>query len=134
VLVDDPDASILVCAPSNPASDTLARRLARALPPSSLLRLNAPNRTFAEVPDDLLLHCHIAGDAFGIPPYEELMMKKVVVVSCLDAEILHSARMANMVTMQAEFDLIKALHPSKEVASIMPHWTHLVIDEVGSSA
>jgi superfamily I DNA and/or RNA helicase len=52
-----PEACILVCAPSNPATDTLALRLLPNLLQHEMLRLNDPNRTFAEVPDSLKPYC-----------------------------------------------------------------------------
>ena len=52
-----PEACILVCAPSNPATDTLALRLQQNLLQHEMLRLNAPNRTFAEVPDSIKPYC-----------------------------------------------------------------------------
>ena len=52
-----PHAHILLCAPSNPATDTLVSRLAKHLAPKELLRLNDPNRSFAEVPDELKFFC-----------------------------------------------------------------------------
>jgi hypothetical protein len=104
----------------------------RYLQPTELLRLNAPNRTFAEVPDDLMLHCHIDGDLFGLPTYEHLMSKRVVVTTCIDAEILQRAKATNAATMQAEFELFKAFHPRADPREIQPHWTHLIVDEVSS--
>lgn len=58
------------------------------------------------------------------------MAKRVVVTSCLDADILNAARANNATTMQAEFDVFKAFHPRRDPDQVMPHWTHLVIDEV----
>lgn len=123
-------ASILVCAPSNPAADTVARRLAKTLQPGRMLRLNAPNRTFAEVADELMLYCCIKDDAFSIPPYVELMRTQVVVCSCMDASILVSARATNAATMQAQYDLHTVVQPLVIGPKIDPHWTHLLIDEV----
>lgn len=125
-----PNASILVCAPSNPAADTVARRLAKTLRPGQMLRLNAPNRTFAEVADEVMLYCCIQDDAFSIPPYEELMRTQVVVCSCMDASILVTARATNAATMQAQYDLHTIVQPRVIGPRIDPHWTHLLIDEV----
>ncbi|KAJ7503839.1 hypothetical protein B0H11DRAFT_2355676 [Mycena galericulata] len=44
------ESCILLSAPSNSGTDTLVMRLRSALQPHELLRLNDPNRTFAEVP------------------------------------------------------------------------------------
>ncbi|PWN50803.1 P-loop containing nucleoside triphosphate hydrolase protein, partial [Violaceomyces palustris] len=59
ILRRQPDANILLCAPSNSAADTLTKRLTRTLKPQEMFRLNAPERTFAEVPEEILLYCHI---------------------------------------------------------------------------
>lgn len=48
-----PEACILLCAPSNPATDTLVQRLRTHLGPREMFRLNDMNRTFAEVPDEI---------------------------------------------------------------------------------
>lgn len=48
---------VLLCAPSNPATDTLVLRLSTMLNPREMLRLNDQNRTFAEVPDKILQYC-----------------------------------------------------------------------------
>jgi hypothetical protein len=57
ILRIQPESCILVCAPSNPATDTLAMRLQPFLPPHEMLRLNDQNRTFAEVPLSLSQYC-----------------------------------------------------------------------------
>lgn len=95
-----------------------------------MLRLNAPNRTFAEVADEVMLYCCIKDDAFSVPPYEELMRTQVVVCSCMDASILVSARATNAATMQAQYDLHRIMQPRAVGPRIDPHWTHLLIDEV----
>jgi hypothetical protein len=52
-----PEACILLCAPSNPATDTLVLRLRNNLKPNEMLRLNDQNRTFAEVPNTIIQYC-----------------------------------------------------------------------------
>lgn len=97
-----------------------------------MLRLNAPNRTFAEVPDDLLLHSYIQDSAFALPPVQQLLRYRVVVTTCLDANILNEAKVNNWNMMGMECEVHKALHPrSHNVHPMFPHWTHLLIDEVG---
>lgn len=56
ILRSQPSACVLLCAPSNPATDTLAMRLKESgmIEPKDMLRLNDNNRTFAEVPTELL--------------------------------------------------------------------------------
>jgi hypothetical protein len=53
VLRIQPEACILLCAPSNPATDTLVLRLPGALQPHEMYRLNNHNGTFAEVPHEI---------------------------------------------------------------------------------
>jgi hypothetical protein len=57
ILRIQPESCILVCAPSNPATDTLVMRLRTFLPPHEMLRLNDQNRTFAEVPMNISQYC-----------------------------------------------------------------------------
>ena len=52
-----PEACVLLCAPSNPATDTLVSRLRRSLNNTVMLRLNDHNRTFAEVPHNIIQYC-----------------------------------------------------------------------------
>ncbi|KAK0884904.1 hypothetical protein LTR87_001302 [Friedmanniomyces endolithicus] len=47
-----PDAHLLVCAPSDPAADTITSRLRQHMTPKQLLRLNSPSRSFPEVPQN----------------------------------------------------------------------------------
>ena len=64
-----PEACILVCAPSNPATDTLVMRLREHLLQHQMLRLNDQNRTFAEVPDKIKPYCRmcLVRDPISIP-------------------------------------------------------------------
>lgn len=131
ILEHNPYASILVCAPSNPAADTLTRRLAKVLDHTTLFRLNAPTRTFAEVPDDLLSFCEINGTSFGLPPVDRLLSFRVIISTCIDADILNQIRVNNWFSMGMEWEMHKKLHPrSHKVVPVFPHWTHLLIDEV----
>lgn len=57
ILRVQPEACILLCAPSNPATDTLVLRLRSNLKPKDMLRLNDQNRTFAEVPNKIIQYC-----------------------------------------------------------------------------
>ncbi|KAK4687921.1 hypothetical protein P7C73_g2188, partial [Tremellales sp. Uapishka_1] len=138
ILRQNPHASVLVCAPSNPAADTLARRLSAQLGVTEMLRLNAPTRTFAEVPQELMIYCNVKDDRFDIPPFQELLRYKVVVCACVDASILVHARATNSEMMRAELELWDRLHPrggrTSQQREIAPHWTHLVIDEAGQGS
>ncbi|PBK71878.1 P-loop containing nucleoside triphosphate hydrolase protein [Armillaria solidipes] len=133
ILRVQPDAHVLVCAPSNPATDTLAQRLGKVLKPSELFRLNDQNRTFAEVPDSIRQFCYVENDKFSIPPLKNLMRYKVVVTSCLDAGILTGARCTNSMLGMLEHSVVKVIHPTL-VSSIKPHWSHLLIDEAAQGS
>ncbi|ORX40980.1 P-loop containing nucleoside triphosphate hydrolase protein [Kockovaella imperatae] len=133
ILQVNPHAHIIACAPSNPAADTIVSRLIPRMNANQLLRLNPPNRTFAEVPDDVLRYCHVEGDAFGLPCYAKLMAFQVVVTTCQDAEILIRARATNLDTMATELAHGELFHPDQPL-NILPHWTHLLVDEAGQAS
>lgn len=86
---------ILLCAPSDPAADTLAQRLRKHLTTKEMLRLNRPSRTSAEVPGTLLPYCCRVDDEFALPAFPTIMKYKVVVTTCRDASLLTRARMTN---------------------------------------
>ncbi|KAF5329141.1 hypothetical protein D9611_013223 [Ephemerocybe angulata] len=96
VLLRDPSARILACAPSNSAADILASRLAKTLPASQLFRMYAPSRSKAQVPDSLLSYTyetlsggHLTGVmAFSVPPIAKLKSFRVVVATCVSASML----------------------------------------------
>lgn len=144
-----PEACILLCAPSNPATDTLALRLQSNLTPSQMLRLNDQNRTFAEVPNKIMQYCcvfasstsltvlkralftDVEADKFALPPWKTLFKYRVVVCSCLDANILVGAQFTNRTLMAMEEEVTANYHPNRPQKYIVePHWTHLLIDEV----
>ncbi|KAJ7160946.1 P-loop containing nucleoside triphosphate hydrolase protein [Mycena filopes] len=130
-----PQASIILCAPSNPATDTLVLRLRSTLQPHEMLRLNDPNRTFAEVPLNIRQYCYVENDKYALPPWETLLRYRVVVCSCLDAGILVDAHCTNNALARLEANIIGSLHPRRQVKEpIMPHWTHLLIDEAAQAA
>ncbi|KAG6837047.1 hypothetical protein H0H93_015618 [Arthromyces matolae] len=82
-----PEATILLCAPSNPATDTLVLRLRPFLQPQEMLRLNDPNRTFAEVPIKITQYCYIEDDKFSLPPWKTLMTFRVVAAQGSEPEL-----------------------------------------------
>lgn len=86
---------VLLCAPSDPAADTLVHRLQQHLNTGEMLRLNRPGRTFAEVPGAVLPYCSIMSDAFTLPAFQELMKYRVVVTTCRDSSLLARARATN---------------------------------------
>ncbi|WVQ66614.1 uncharacterized protein L199_004798 [Kwoniella botswanensis] len=151
ILTTHSDATILICAPSNSAADTLARRLCVPaatsairpyVEPGTVLRLNLPSRTFAEVPDEILPFCCITPtptgtSAFGLPSFAELMKYRVVICTCQDASILVTANATNIATMKAESEMMNTFHRVSEssmIKDVHPHWTHLLIDEAAQAS
>ncbi|KAJ3818044.1 P-loop containing nucleoside triphosphate hydrolase protein [Lentinula raphanica] len=135
ILQTQPEAHILLCAPSNPATDTLALRLGTSLQPGDMLRLNDPNRTFAEVPDSIRQFCYVEDDKFSLPPWKMLMRYRVVVTSCLDASILVDSGCTNIMSCALEEHTVSSLHPHRKIKhQVVPHWTHLLIDEAAQGS
>lgn len=91
----DFSGSILICAPSSAAADTLALRLRALFAPHAMFRLNEFSRTFAEVPQELLPHCYIENNIFSLPPFKDLMSYRIVVATCQSTEMLVKARLTN---------------------------------------
>jgi len=59
------------------------------------------------------------------------MQYRVVVCSCLDANILVRAQCTNAKLMSLEEEITASIHPNRRHRHIVqPHWTHLLIDEV----
>jgi hypothetical protein len=97
-----------------------------------MFRLNAANRTFAEVPDMLLPYCCISDDTFGLPTFDRLMKYRVVVSGLLDAGILSKAYASNGElgrAMVGTVELQEVMGPEAKI-TVWPHWTHLLVDEV----
>ncbi|THU88773.1 P-loop containing nucleoside triphosphate hydrolase protein [Dendrothele bispora CBS 962.96] len=138
ILRVQPEACILLCAPSNPATDTLALRLGKVLKPHEMLRLNDENRTFAEVPDGIRQFCYVDNDKFALPPWKQLMSYRVVITCCLDANILVSAQCTNTTLGVLEDHAMGSIHPhrlgNRMRHQVVPHWTHLLIDEAAQGS
>lgn len=126
-------AHVLLCAPSDSASDTLVSRLQKYLKPSQLLRLNSPARSFPEVPESILPFCFVDEDLFGLPPFEQLMKYRVVVVTCRDAEILLRGRLSNKDLYELEVGVHGMIHPEQPPIRPQLHWTALLCDEAAQS-
>lgn len=124
---------LLLCAPSDPAADTLVQRLSKHLGPSELLRINSPARSFPEVPISLLSYCCIEDGVFALPPFRELMSRRIVVTTCRDADLLIQARLRNADLFRLEGELYSAIHPDKQLESRALHWTGLLIDEAAQA-
>lgn len=135
ILKNQPNARILLCAPSNTAADTLALRLKEHLSPSELFRMNHPTRSFAEVPQALGPYCFIESQAangpfaaYGLPAWADLMQKRVVVTATFDVPLLISANCSNLHLTYLQAHLAKGFGALDVSTS---HWTHLLVDEAG---
>ncbi|KAF2163643.1 hypothetical protein M409DRAFT_25831 [Zasmidium cellare ATCC 36951] len=124
---------VVLCAPSDPAADTLGRRLSQHLSPQMLLRVNSPSRSFPEVPEAVLPFCCVENDIFSLPPFSELMRKKVVVLTCRDVDVLRKARLSNEDLFQLERNVHTALHPEHPPIFPQLHWSSLIIDEAAQA-
>ncbi|KAH8904124.1 P-loop containing nucleoside triphosphate hydrolase protein, partial [Coniochaeta sp. PMI_546] len=126
---------ILICAPSEPATDTLADRLRRHLAPHEMLRLNRPNRAFSEVIDELLPYCYVSESMFALPPFPDLMKYRVIVTSCRDASLLMYSRMTNSDLYAVEHGLRAYIHLSsrESPSDVDLHWTALLLDEAAQA-
>ncbi|CAE6416824.1 unnamed protein product [Rhizoctonia solani] len=106
-----PESRLLVCAPSNSASDLLATRLAKVYPKSQLLRLNAPTRSFDALPVGLRKYSALEPDGrtFTAPPKEELKKFRIIVSTCFYASVPKALGVEN-------------------------HFTHVFVDEAGHAS
>ncbi|KAG8686305.1 hypothetical protein FRC11_009171 [Ceratobasidium sp. 423] len=113
-LLNDEEACILACAPSNSASDLIAQRLIdlRGLKPSELLRLNALWRPRITLPENLVEYSlmNSAGNIFRLPDLEQLKSYRVVVGTCSTTALLYAL----------------GVDPGR--------FTHIFIDEVGQGS
>jgi helicase MOV-10 len=87
ILMANPNARILACAPSNAAADIIAERLT-VLGASQLFRLNAPSRSQKHLPKILEPFSRKNKEGtFCVPPLHELAKFRVVVSTCLSSSV-----------------------------------------------
>lgn len=80
---------------------------------------------------DRIRSADVENDRYALPPWKTLLRYRVVVTSCMDAAILAAAQFSNTALMDIEDELLSSLHPHhKRTRPVIPHWTHLLIDEV----
>ncbi|KZS97367.1 P-loop containing nucleoside triphosphate hydrolase protein [Sistotremastrum niveocremeum HHB9708] len=108
VLIWDPEAKILACAPSNSAADLLAERLLD-LGPTVLLRLNAPSRPLDLIPTALRKFSSIENGHFTIPDLSALKRFRVIVSTCISASLPFAVGMPR------------------------GHFSHIFVDEAGQA-
>ena len=126
-------AHLLVCAPSDPAADTLLQRLSKHLRPSQLLRLTSPSRSFPEVPGNVLPFCYIDGDMFSLPSMPQMMHYRIVITTCRDAELMLRARLSNADLYGLEMGVHSVIHPEEQKPHARLHWTALLLDEAAQA-
>lgn len=135
ILLRQPRATVLLMAPSPTAADTLALRLSGTLHPKTLFRLNAPSRSMATLPLELTPYTHVEqseqASVFGLPPAQELLHKRVVVTTTLDAELLLKARLTNSDLQRLAQHIGPLISARAGPAKDQLHWTHLLVDEAG---
>ena len=124
---------LLLCAPSDPAADTLVLRLSKYLKPAELLRINSPARSFPEVPGTILPFCCVDDGTFTLPVLKLIMGLRIVVTTCRDAQMLIEARLSNSDLFSLEQGLYAAIHPSLKLGKVTLHWTSLLIDEAAQA-
>jgi helicase MOV-10 len=109
LLVRNPTARILACAPSNSAADLIASRLI-ALGNDVLFRFYAPSRNKGQVPDELIPFTTTNADGhFTVPPMAVMRRFKVVVSTCVSASMPYGIGMPR------------------------GHFSHLIFDEAGQA-
>ena len=80
-----------------------------------------------------MFYCFIEDGMFALPPFKELMARRIVVTTCRDADMLIQARLSNADLFKLERDLYSAIHPDKQLESHVLHWTGLLIDEAAQA-
>ena len=86
ILLCNPTACVLACAPSNAAADVIARRLLGLFTNQELFRFYAPSREKKAVPHDLLPYTFMNADGlFSHPPLNTVKSYRVIVCTCLSA-------------------------------------------------
>jgi len=139
VLHRQPQSTILLAAPSSTAADTLALRLAGSLKQGEMIRINDFSRTFAEVPEKLMLYCSIDEEknVFCLPELKALMEARVIVTTTFDASLLVKARVTNSDLAKLNVAVASTIKPRKDSKDevqdegVPLHFTHLIIDETG---
>ncbi|GJP29827.1 hypothetical protein CLOM_g19923 [Closterium sp. NIES-68] len=86
-----PSARVLVCAPSNSATDNIALRLKGTLQVREMLRLYSVSRGRGEVESDLLPFTRYddSTGVFRLPTLSEIHAARVVAVTCCSAALLY---------------------------------------------
>ncbi|KAJ7074967.1 P-loop containing nucleoside triphosphate hydrolase protein [Mycena belliarum] len=109
LLLCDPEARILACAPSNSAADLIARNL-QSLGTTELFRLNSLTRKYTDIGKDLVKFSAVNDNlTFVLPAVEDLRKYRVVVSTCLSGGV------------PAQLGVKRG------------HFTHIFVDEAGQA-
>lgn len=109
IVVRQPEAHILACAPSNSAADLIATRLAM-LGPDQLFRFYAVSRQKESIPDELQPFTSFDADGHpNVPPKPRLGQFKVVVTTYISASVFYGIGISR------------------------GHFSHMFFDEAGQS-
>ncbi|KAF5322682.1 hypothetical protein D9619_001136 [Psilocybe cf. subviscida] len=110
LILTNPNAKILACAPSNSAADLITSRLRNTLQPEHLFRFYAASRFKNQVPDELLPYTYSPDDQhFSIPGMFRLRRYRVVVATCVSGSFAFNIGLER------------------------GHFTHIFIDEAGQA-
>ncbi|KAI0646633.1 P-loop containing nucleoside triphosphate hydrolase protein [Trametes meyenii] len=109
ILLYDPNARILACAPSNSAADIIAQRLTM-LGPDELFRCNAACREPLSVPADLTPYVLARDGFYVLPPMNTLVKYKVIVSTCGNASFVYN------------------------IGMLEGHFSHIFVDEAGQAS
>ncbi|KAL3827607.1 hypothetical protein ACHAXA_002104 [Cyclostephanos tholiformis] len=138
---------VLVCCPSHAASDVLTRRLSSLLKRSEIFRLYHSSRPASTVPGSILpFTCQLPdSDVFTLPKPSEWTGFRVVICTCMDANVLFRAKITNHAirTKQLYFQrfimsVSSGGHPlgvtfGQVTVDDSPFFTHLFIDEAAQA-
>lgn len=94
LLLKNPQAKILACAPGNSAADLIVSRLRSHLNTNELFRFYGPSRFKEQVPEDLLSYTFMQKDGhFNVPSMDRLKKFKVIVSTCVSAAVFSGVGM-----------------------------------------
>ena len=105
---NDPAARILVCAPSNTATDVIVQRLVSHIQTTEMLRLMAYSRDSSTVPEDIMQYTNYdqESDSFVVPDLNKLKGYRILAATISSGSKLPNNGLAN-------------------------HFTHVFVDEAG---
>ena len=136
---------VLLCAPSHAAADVLTRRLSAILKRDEIFRMYDRSRPSTTVQGSILpFTVQLPGsDTFTLPPPELWTKFRVVICTCMDANILYRAQLTNYAIRtkrQCFVSYLRSNNPiglnfggSEASCSKEPFFSHLFIDEAAQA-